>query len=150
MDQLRDIMSTDLKYVSPQDNIYQAASLMKEHNVGMVPVVENGKLAGVVTDRDLVIRAIAERKPNSSSVREVMSKELVYGSPDMSVDEAARLMADAQIRRLPVVENGNLVGVVSIGDLAVRESHDQKAARALSEISETHDPHVSSDLQLRN
>lgn len=150
MNQLRDIMSTDLACVSPQDNIYQAASMMKEYNVGMIPVVDNGKLEGVVTDRDLVIRGIAERKPNSSSVREVMSHQLVYGSPDMSVDEAARLMADAQIRRLPVVENDKLVGVVSIGDLAVREAHDQKAGRALSEISETHDPHVSNDLQLRN
>ncbi|MBA4492891.1 CBS domain-containing protein [Paenactinomyces guangxiensis] len=149
MSQLRDIMSTDLCYCSPQDNIYEAASLMKTYNVGMIPVVENGALKGVITDRDLVIRGIAERKPNSMTVGEIMSDQVVSATPDMSVDEAAQLMADAQVRRLPVVENNQLIGVVSIGDMAVRQPYENEASQALNEISETHNPNVSSDVQLR-
>ncbi|SEM71184.1 CBS domain-containing protein [Lihuaxuella thermophila] len=147
MNQLRDIMSTDVAYCSPQDNVYEAACLMKDHNVGMIPVVENGALKGVVTDRDLVIRGIAERKPNSLSVGQIMSNQVLTGTPDMSVDEAARLMADAQVRRLPVVENNKLVGVVSLGDLAVQERYEDEAGQALNEISETHNPRVSNDIQ---
>ncbi len=147
MNQLREIMGKDVAYCSPQDNIYEAATLMKEHNVGMIPVVENGVLKGVVTDRDLVIRGIAERKPNSTSVGQVMSSQLLTGTPDMSVDEAARLMAEAQVRRLPVVENNKLVGVVSLGDLAVTDRYEDVAGQALNEISETHNPRVSNDIQ---
>lgn len=147
MNQLRDIMSTDVAYCSPQDNVYEAASLMKDHNVGMIPVVENGVLKGVVTDRDLVIRGIAERKPNSMTVGQIMSNQLLTGTPDMSIDEAARLMAEAQVRRLPVVENNKLVGIVSLGDLAVQGRYEDEAGRALNEISETHNPRVSNDIQ---
>ncbi len=140
MAQLRDIMTTQVAAVSPQDNVYQAASLMKQHNVGMIPVVENGQLRGVITDRDLVVRGIADKKPNSQQVADVMTNAPVTGTPDMSVDEAARLMAQHQIRRLPVVENGQLVGVVSIGDLAVRQPFADEAGHALSNISEPSRP----------
>jgi len=147
MDHLRDIMSTNVTYVSPQDNVFEVASMMKNNNIGMLPVVENGELKGVITDRDIVVRGIAEKLPNSSTVGEIMTQNLVCGTPDMSIDEAAQLMADAQVRRLPVVENNQLVGVVSLGDLAVRQPYQNEAGQALNEISETHNPHVSSDLQ---
>jgi CBS domain-containing protein len=140
MTQLRDIMTTQVAAVSPHDNVYEAASLMKQHNVGMIPVVENGQLRGVITDRDLVIRGIADRKPNSQQVTEVMTEAPVTARPDMTVDEAAQLMARYQIRRLPVVENGRLVGVVSIGDLAVRQPYADEAGQALSNISEPSRP----------
>ena len=81
MAQLRDIMTTQIAAVSPQDNVYQAASMMKQHNIGMVPVVENGQLRGVITDRDLVIRGIADRKPNSQQVAEVMTDAPVTDTP---------------------------------------------------------------------
>lgn len=150
MKTVREIMSTDVVHLSPQDNIYEAAAIMKDRNIGMIPVIENGALTGVVTDRDLVLRGVAERKPNSSSIRDVMSDKLVYGTPDMSVEEAAQIMAEAQVRRLPILENDQLVGVVSIGDVALQQPNEnQVAGEALSEISETHNPEVSSDVQLR-
>jgi CBS domain-containing protein len=147
MHKIRDIMSTDVAYVSPQDNVYEVATMMKDQNIGLVPVVENGQLRGVVTDRDLVIRNVADRRPNSAKVGDIMSTNLVCGTPDMSVDEAAKLMADAQVRRLPVVENNRLVGVVSLGDMAVRQPYQNEAGQALNEISETHNLRASNDLQ---
>ncbi|MCS1350166.1 CBS domain-containing protein [Mechercharimyces sp. CAU 1602] len=135
MHQLQDIMTTNVNTVSPQDNIFQVASLMKQHNIGSVPVIENGLLCGVVTDRDLVLRGIAEQKPNSSTVESFMTPNPVVGSPDMSVDDAARLMAENQIRRLPIVDNGQLIGIVAIGDLAVRQPYADNAGVALTSIS---------------
>ncbi|MGX9707215.1 MULTISPECIES: CBS domain-containing protein [Laceyella] len=147
MHKLRDIMSTNVTAVNPQENVYSVASKMREQNIGMVPVVENGRLLGIVTDRDLVTRGIANKMPNSRSVRDIMSTHIVSGTPDMTVDEASRIMAEAQVRRLPVVENNQVVGVVSLGDLAVNQPYQDEASQALSEISETHNPHASNDLQ---
>ncbi|RAL25680.1 CBS domain-containing protein [Thermoflavimicrobium daqui] len=147
MDKVRHIMSKNVVSVGPNDNIYEVACLMRDHNVGMLPVVENNQLYGVITDRDIVLRGVAEKKPNSSTVKDIMSSRLVHGHPEMSIDEAARVMSEAQVRRLPVVENNQLIGVVSIGDMAVREPYADAASTAMQEISETHNPHVSSDLQ---
>jgi CBS domain-containing protein len=133
---IADIMSADCVTVTPQDNLYEAASLMKDHNIGFVPVIEGRKLIGVITDRDLVIRGYAEKQPGTISVKEVLTKDVRTVSPQMSVDEAAGIMASSQIRRLPVVENGQLMGVVSLGDLAVREIFVNEAGEALSNISE--------------
>lgn len=135
MAQLRDIMTSNVATVTPQEDIQTVASLMKQHNVGMIPVVENGMLQGVVTDRDLVLRNMADGGAQSTPVAEVMTKNPVTATPQMSVDEASRLMSENQIRRLPVVENGQLVGVVAIGDLAVREIFMNEAGEALSNIS---------------
>lgn len=143
---LQDVMSTDLEYVSTKDNLYEAACLMRDHNIGLIPVVDQGKLVGVVTDRDIVVRGVAERRPNSLEVGKVMSSTLVKGFPEMSVGEAEELMAQAQVRRLPVVDHENrLVGIVSLGDLALRAR--KNVTHAVSEISETHDPTSSNDLQ---
>ncbi|MEB3103860.1 CBS domain-containing protein [Ferviditalea candida] len=136
MKTLKEIMTKDAVTVTLKDNIYEIAVKMKENDIGFVPVVEGRKLIGVVTDRDLVIRGYAERKSGSAAVEEVMSKDVTTVSSETTVDEAAKLMAKDKIRRLPVVDNGELVGVVAIGDLAVREKFEDEAGEALSEISE--------------
>jgi CBS domain-containing protein len=136
MRKISDIMSANVISVSQQDHIYDCAMLMKEHDIGFVPVVEGRKLIGVVTDRDLVIRGYAEKHPGSESVMSVITHDVDTISPDLSVDEAASLMASRQIRRLPVVENGELQGIVSLGDLAMREIFVNEAGDALSDISE--------------
>lgn len=145
MKQVRELMSTDCKTVTLQDNIYEIAVMMAKNDIGFVPVVEvndNSKLIGVVTDRDLVVRGYAEKNSGSAPVKDVMSDSLVTCSPDMSAQDAADLMAEHQIRRLPVVENGRLIGVVAIGDLAVRNSTADEAGEALSVISEDKQHHL--------
>ncbi|MCE7794730.1 CBS domain-containing protein [Salipaludibacillus sp. CUR1] len=136
MTTLRDIMTDSVDTCSPMDNVYQAALKMKEDHVGAIPICEERKLLGMITDRDIVVRGIAEKLPDSASVQEIMSEHLFTASADMDVHEAAKLMAENQIRRLPVVEGSNLIGIVSLGDLAVHTSTEHEAAIALSEISE--------------
>ncbi|CAG7604110.1 Hypoxic response protein 1 [Paenibacillus solanacearum] len=133
---LREIMTTDVSTVTLKDNVYEVAVKMKQEDTGFIPVVEGKKLIGVITDRDLVIRGFAEKKEGSTAIKEVMSDRVVSVPPDTTVDEAAKVMAKEQIRRLPVVENSELVGIVSIGDLAVRDKFEDEAGEALSQISE--------------
>ncbi|HBZ10323.1 MAG TPA: CBS domain-containing protein [Bacillus bacterium] len=136
MTHISDIMTKDVETCSLGDTIYEVAMRMKELDVGVIPIVENKKLMGIITDRDIVLRCIADRQPPSSKVEDIMSENLFTVSPDTTTQEAARLMAKEQIRRLPVVENGELVGIVALGDLAVRDITDNQAKQALSEISE--------------
>lgn len=133
---VREVMSTDCVTATLKDNIYELAVLMKQHDIGFVPIVDGRKLIGVVTDRDLVVRGYAEKHSGSTAVSEVMTKHIETIPSSTTVDEAAALMARNQIRRLPVVDNGELIGVVSIGDLAVREIFVNEAGEALSSISE--------------
>lgn len=132
-----DVMTTDVESVQMNSTLEEAASIMKVENVGAVPVIdEDDDLVGIITDRDIVVRCIAEGKnPAETNVEEVLSHELETIEPDVDVDEAARLMADRQIRRLPVCEDGELVGMVSIGDLAVKAPVAQSSGDALREIS---------------
>ncbi|MDF2716596.1 MAG: hypothetical protein K0R28_3521 [Paenibacillus sp.] len=139
MKKIQDIMSTDCVTVTLKDNLYEIALKMKHNDIGFVPVVDGKKLIGVVTDRDLVVRGYAEKHSGSTAVEEVLSKDLTTVTPETTVDEAAKLMAKQKIRRLPVVSNGELVGVVAIADLAVREIFVNEAGEALSEISENVD-----------
>jgi CBS domain-containing protein len=139
--QVKEIMTKDCATVTLQDNIFEIASLMKNNDVGIIPVVEGKKLIGVVTDRDLVVRGYAEKHSGSTSVKEVMSSSLRTIPANITVDEAAKIMAREQVRRLPVVENDELVGIVSIGDLAVREIFEDNAGSALSSISENQPSH---------
>lgn len=142
MSDLRTIMTKDVVTVSLADNAFEVAEKMEQLNVGVIPVVENGNLVGMITDRDLVLRGYAQKRSGSASVEELMTRDIVVGTPDMSHDEAARLMAERQIRRLPVVENGRLVGIVSIGDLAVRNELADEAGEALSMISQPSSPQM--------
>ncbi|MFB6469555.1 CBS domain-containing protein [Cytobacillus sp. Hz8] len=136
MEYVRDVMTNEVECCSLLDNAFEVATKMKEYNVGAIPIVDEGKLVGMITDRDLVVRGIAEKHPGSSKVEEIMSDQLITVAPDTSSKEAAQLMAEHQIRRLPVVENDQLVGIVALGDLAVRKLSDEQAGKALSEISE--------------
>ncbi|MBY0599731.1 CBS domain-containing protein [Bacillus bingmayongensis] len=136
MTTVREFMSTDIVQCTPLDNVYEAAVKMKEEDIGMIPVVENNQVVGLVTDRDLVVRGIAEKHPGSNKITNVMTTGIVSVSPDDSIEKATELMAQHQIRRLPVVENGELVGMLALGDLATTEKADDQAGFALSEISE--------------
>jgi len=134
---LREIMTKDVTTVTLQDNVYEVAVKMRDWNVGVIPVVnENNDCIGVITDRDIVIRGLAEKREGSAKIEQVMTRDIVFGQPEMTADEAAKLMAKHQIRRLPVVENNKLVGIVAIGDLAVRQVLQNEAGEALAEISE--------------
>jgi len=132
-------MTRDVITVTKQDNIYEIALKMRNHNIGFIPVVEGKKVIGVVTDRDLVIRGYADKHSGSTAVDEVMTSDCVKVSPETTVDQASSLMADKKIRRLVIEENGQLVGVIAIGDLAVRNKFEDQAGQALSEISEQKD-----------
>ncbi|CAH2462118.1 MULTISPECIES: CBS domain-containing protein [Bacillus] len=136
MTQVRELMSTHIVHCTPLDNVYEAAVKMKEESVGLIPVIENKQVVGLVTDRDLVVRGIAEKHPGSNQITNVMTTNIVSVSPDDSIEKATELMAQYQIRRLPVVESGQLVGMLALGDLAIRQSADDQAGFALSEISE--------------
>ncbi|AZU61399.1 CBS domain-containing protein [Neobacillus mesonae] len=136
MEKIRDIMTEDVECCTLLDNVYEVAVKMKELNVGAIPIVDNEKLVGMITDRDIVIRGVAEKNPPSSKVEKVMSDELITISADATSREAARLMAEHQIRRLPVVDDGKLIGIVSLGDFAIRELTDDQAKEALTQISE--------------
>jgi CBS domain-containing protein len=135
---LRELMTTQVSTVAPSATVVEAARIMRDINVGSVPVCEDRTtVTGVITDRDIVLHVVAAGKdPHSVAVRDVMSRDVITGSPDMDAHEAADLMAKHQIRRLPVVENGRLVGIVAIGDLATVKIHVDEAGNALSEISE--------------
>lgn len=136
MGNIRNMMTSDVETCSLLDNIFEVAVKMKEWNVGVVPIVDNQKLVGVITDRDIVVRCIAEKHPASSKVEEIMSSEIIKVSPESSTNDAIQLMAKHQIRRLPVVEDDRLVGIISLGDFATSEMTDNQAKIALTEISE--------------
>ncbi len=136
MAKVSEMMTKSVETCSLLDNVYEVAIKMKEWNVGAVPIVDDEKIVGMITDRDIVLRCIAEKHPASSKVQEIMSKDLIKVAPTATTKEAIQLMAKHQIRRLPVVEHNKLVGIVSLGDFAVSELTDDQAKMALSEISE--------------
>jgi CBS domain-containing protein len=136
LEKIRDIMTDQVECCTLLDNVFEVAVKMKELNVGAIPIVDKDKLVGMITDRDIVIRGVAEKHPGSTKVEDIMSDKLITISADASTKEAANLMADHQIRRLPVVEGDKLIGIVSLGDFAIRQMTDDQAKEALSEISE--------------
>jgi len=133
--QIRNVMTQNVSTVQQDSSVSEAASIMKDLNVGAIPVCEGKKPVGILTDRDITIRNVADARDANSLVKDIMSGNLVYGTPDMSNEEAAQIMAENQIRRLPIVQNGNLVGIISLGDLAVKTRGDMEAGKALSTIS---------------
>ncbi|WP_173916584.1 CBS domain-containing protein [Halobacillus sp. Marseille-Q1614] len=142
MKKVRDVMTTDVSVCQTSSTLYEAASLMKQQNVGAIPICdENGQLQGMVTDRDLVIRGYANSSPDSTTVQQVMSDHVFQVTPDTTLEEASQIMAQHQVRRLPVIENGKLAGIVSLGDLSLDEKSDQAAGVALHEISERPELH---------
>jgi CBS domain-containing protein len=128
MQRLRDVMTRDVETVAPGDTIRHAAEKMEALDVGSLPVCDGERLVGIVTDRDIAIRAVATgRDPNRTAVVETMTPELVCGYEEQALDEAADLMREHEIRRLPIVdESQKLVGIVALADLALQA--DQSAA----------------------
>ncbi|MBT2726046.1 CBS domain-containing protein [Bacillus sp. ISL-75] len=136
MEKIRDIMTEEVECCTLLDNVYEVALKMKQLNVGAIPIIDQEKVVGMITDRDIVVRGVAEKHPGSTKVEDIMSNDLITVTPDSSSKDAAKLMANHQIRRLPVVEEGKLIGIVSLGDFAIRELTDDQAKEALTEISE--------------
>ena len=133
---LKEMMTKEVLTVSPEEQVTVAARIMARNNIGSIPVCDAyGKICGMVTDRDLVVRCMAAEGMQRMKVREVMTGNVVTAAPEMEAALAAHLMGRQQIRRLPVVENGKLCGMVSLGDLAAREESAYDANDALSEIS---------------
>ena len=136
MQTLKDVMSHDVQVIGPEGTIREAAQQMRQGDFGMMPVEENNYMIGVLSDRDIAIRAIAEGKDANTKVRDIMSRDVIVANEDDSVEDASRLMGKYQIRRLPVVNaEKQLVGIVALGDFAVESEDVDIAAEALSEIS---------------
>ncbi|MGH2316586.1 CBS domain-containing protein [Planococcus sp. SE5232] len=134
---IEEIMTTDVETCMPESTLQEVASKMREINVGSIPICEEDRLVGIVTDRDIVIRAIAEQIPSDAAIAEILSAEVITGTVDLTIEEAAELMAAHKIRRLPIVENDRVVGIVSLGDLAIRDvSSNHYAETTIIEISE--------------
>jgi CBS domain-containing protein len=134
---VRELMTSDPATLAPEATLGEAATLMKQEDCGSIPIVQGGRLVGIVTDRDIVIRAIAAGKdPRSTRVSDVMSADPVTIGPDDDAKDAERLMADRQIRRLPVCDDGKLSGILVLGQLARRERDEEKVGGTLKEISE--------------
>jgi CBS domain-containing protein len=132
---VKDAMTPDVRTVTPAQSLTDIALLMKQEDVGSVPVVDGGRLIGMVTDRDIVVRGIADGSdPRSIQAGDIASRDLVTVRPDDALDDALRLMAQHQVRRLPVVEDGELVGVVAQADVA-HEAKDKAVGQVIEEIS---------------
>ncbi len=128
---LRDIMSRQVACLNEDDTVEKAAQLMKSYNVGSIPICTNDSVVGIITDRDIALRAISVGDDGYLQVKKVMTANPVVGSPDMDIDDAVRLMSENQIRRLPIVENNSLVGIVSLGDISVEPKLQDNAEIAL-------------------
>jgi CBS domain-containing protein len=134
---IRDLMTANPRAIDADKPVAYAAKMMKDEDVGLAPIVEGDRLIGTVTDRDIAIRVVAEGKdPQSTTVRDIASTKLVTVDPDQDLDEALKLMAQHQVRRLPVVEeDGRLVGVLAQADLA-REGKDKQTGEVVQQISQ--------------
>lgn len=139
---LRDVMTRDVESVTADATIEEAAKKMKTLDVGPLPVVENDAVIGMVTDRDITVRVTAEGKdPKTTKVREAMTAEVVHLFEDASVEEAARLMSEKQIRRLLVLtREKKLAGIVALGDLATKEESEDLAGEVLEDVSQPSQP----------
>lgn len=138
---LGQIMTRTVETCCPTDSISTAAQKMKSHDCGCLPVVDKEQhVLGMVTDRDLVLRGLASGNASGMTVADCMTKQVISATPEMDAHEAASLMADQQIRRLCVLENERLVGMVSLGDMALQQIHVDEAGGALSGISEHSHP----------
>ena len=128
-------MSSDVRVVSPTETIRKAAQTMKEIEAGFLPVGENDRLIGMITDRNIAVRAVAEGRSPDTPVREVMSADVHYIFADESVEHAASRMGELQVRRLPVLKDDRLVGILSLGDLALATASKRKIGEVLEEVS---------------
>lgn len=150
MARARDIMTGSLITCSPDDSVTEAARLMRDRNTGDVLVTDDGKLHGIVTDRDIAVRVTAKGlDPQEVPVRDVMTKHVVTGDPKWDSEKISKTMGKHQIRRLPIVDNGMLVGIVSLGDLALRDKRERDVAKSLKNISEPRRLHMRRSVSSR-
>jgi CBS domain-containing protein len=135
---IQDVMTRDPRSVTPQTSVREAAQIMKDEDVGIVPVVEGARLVGVITDRDLALRIVAEGRDVASTVRDVMSSgKIATCRPDEDLDRVMETMAKEQVRRIPIVdERGSLVGIVAQADVVRKAHDDRKAEETVERISE--------------
>ena len=132
---VRDAMTENPRSIGASTSVVEAARLMREEDIGSLPITDDEKLVGMITDRDITTRVVAEAAdPTTTSVEDVYSRDLVSVEPDEDLDEALQLMARHQVRRLPVVENGRLVGIVAQADIALKDN--DKTAQLVEAISE--------------
>jgi CBS domain-containing protein len=132
---VRDAMTENPRWIGASASVVEAARLMREEHIGSLPIVDDEKLVGMITDRDITTTVVAEAAdPETTSVGDVNSRELVSVEPDKDLEEAVQLMARNQVRRLPVVENGRLVGIVAQADIALREN-EKKTGELVEAIS---------------
>ncbi|HEX6008844.1 MAG TPA: CBS domain-containing protein [Actinomycetota bacterium] len=136
---VRHIMTEAPKTLSPDRTIADAAGLMEQYDVGVIPLAdEDGKLVGLVTDRDLVLRIIAKQQdPREMKLGDVATRNVITTTPDTNVSDARDLMAENKIRRLPVVKEGKLVGIVALGDIAVADASKRAVGETLNDVSES-------------
>jgi CBS domain-containing protein len=135
MKSVRDAMTENPRSIGASATVVEAARLMREEHIGSLPITDDEQLVGMITDRDITLRVVAEAAdPTSTSVGDVYSRDLISVEPDHDLEEALQLMARHQVRRLPVVENGRLVGIVAQADIALREN--EKTGQLLEAISE--------------
>jgi CBS domain-containing protein len=133
---LRDVMTPDPVSVAPETAVIEVARLMRDDDIGDVLVVDGERLVGVVTDRDIVIRGVADGvDPNDALVRDVMTVDLTVLPPDATVDDAADVMRERAVRRIPIVDGERVVGVVTIGDLAIEQDGDEEIGDTLADVS---------------
>jgi CBS domain-containing protein len=133
---VEEVMTPYPEAISPDTSIRKAALLMRDDNIGVIPIIDNvGSLIGIVTDRDIVIHAVADGHSGDTSVETCMTRNPDTVAKDTTVEQAMLQMSQQQIRRLPVVENGRLIGMVSLGDLAESGAPEQEKAETLEEIS---------------
>ncbi|HBP65903.1 MAG TPA: CBS domain-containing protein [Desulfosporosinus sp.] len=134
---VREVMTSSVDCVTPDTTVIEVAQLMKKDDVGSIPICTDHQLMGIITDRDIVLKVVAAGKnTNNILAKDIMSTDIISVTTDQDVHEAANLMSKYQIRRLPVLEAGKLVGIVAIGDLAIEKVHINEAGDALSDISQ--------------
>lgn len=133
---VREIMTEEVECLCPDDTAQHAAQLMAQYDIGSLPVCDNNQVVGIVTDRDITLRSVAQGQGDQTRVGDIMSQDVVVGKPDMDVHEAAKIMSDQQIRRLPIVEGSALIGIVSLGDISVEPALQDNAEWALQNISQ--------------
>jgi len=146
--QIRDIMSRDVQVLSPDASLVDAARCMRQYDIGSIPVAQDDHLIGMVTDRDIVVRCVAEGHAESATVREAMTQKIRYCYDDQEVGDIAHNMSEEKIRRLPVVDRSKrLVGIVSLGDIAKSDEH--AAGEAMEEIAEAPPPDSGAAREVR-
>ena len=140
-----EVMTRSVRTVAPNQSIQDAGNLMEELDIGVLPVADDDRLVGMITDRDIAVRAVAKGRGPETTIREAMTKDVKYCFDDQSIDEVTQNMADIRVRRLPVVDRGKrLVGILSLGDIATNSKSQDEAGEALQGISRPGGEHSQS------